>query len=245
MAWAEALLARGEQAQAMALSDATIEQLTAANIGGLTLAMAYEQRAHVADASGDRVAFRKYTKMGAALRGEHRRSRPLEVYSSAPPPSEMLHEASGYDAAMRLRSTMDESAPVSERLRRALTLFGQQVQARGGALWTRTGTGLVRAAQFGEAHAEAVLDAWAHDFFHREVVDYITQAEAICEPSGSTDLSQTKEPPYVPILLGHDEASGYVFTGLIALLGGNSADTGLVTGMATELSRILAQLEEW
>jgi hypothetical protein len=239
MAWADALLARGEHADATALAEATIERLSAAKIGGLTLSVAYELRARVAAASGEDTTFQKYMALRAANRRARQRSLAAGLYGSLPAflADELQSE---HEVLEHFRTTLDEFDSLWGRLNAGLEVIGLHMQARSGALLIRTAGGLVRAGAYGSQHDEPQLDAWATHFFKQEIAEYVTDAADASESASGTTGTVL---PYTPVLLGHDAAEGYVLTGLAVFVDSHAGQTSLVAKLALELSRNVAQLD--
>jgi hypothetical protein len=137
---------------------------------------------------------------------------------------------------------MESCQTFFERARTGLEFIGRRAGALGGVLFTRTQQGLVRTAAFGESAKDQALDVWATEFFKREVTEHMTEE---LEPRAIPEVAlaaPASVPPCTPILLAHDDAKGYAFTGVALFIGQEGRLKRQSARLVAELSRSVGQM---
>jgi hypothetical protein len=234
----------GEQAEAVSQCEQAIEQLTSQGIGGVHLALAYEARAQLATQAGDELGFRRFAALYSELWPQG--SRNLSGARAEGQSDDGLEgEQEELDALSQFRSSMESCQTFFERARTGLEFLGRRAGALGGVLFTRTEQGLVRTAAFGEAAKDQALDTWATEFFKREVTEHVTEeAEARVIPIVRSSTPPASTPPCTPVLLAHDDAHGYAFTGVALFIGQEGRLKRQSPRLIAELSRSVGQMGE-
>ncbi|MET0339459.1 MAG: protein kinase [Polyangiales bacterium] len=243
MPLALALSSRGEHEEAVALAQTVVDDFLALESTGINLAVAYETRARVDLARGDRVGFERHTRLCAeqAHGGERRliaaRHQRLVRHGSAPGP--LVEEA---PVMPGLRTTLARYDDASGRAEAGLVHLARHAGARAGVLYAHRAGSLVRAATFGDVALDPSLDIWAQSFFAQE----LTHEEATEGFSQAPDATPTESPGAggrrnVPVLLTHQSERGFAITGVALLIVERGAGFVYPSRMAAELSEALAR----
>lgn len=238
------LAKRGERDAAVQLAEQAIAGLRKREISGLILGAAYEARMQIAALAGDQPAFRTYAALHAAVSGGARpvRSSMREVASLS---LVAARERQDMEALSQLQLRRESCQTFSEYATAALEMLAARSGAVAGFLFTRGDKGLVRAASFGSAGNDAEVAGWATDYFKHET-EHISEIAAPAATGTTTGAVQSESrPPFTPVLLGHEDAHGYAFTGIALLLIGAGTEPKLHSPrLLTELSRTLGELQE-
>jgi hypothetical protein len=236
-----ALLRAGDQERAAQLADSAIDELRAADVSGLHLAQMCAARAQIAAAVGDSACYERCAALYSAQWGSAGRRLP-----DAAPQSHADVPRSDEDALEELQSSWETSHSVVERAHYGLEVLVRHMRASGGALYTHTSAGLVRAASFGDRAKDAFVDACATDCFRREVTHYET--EDLTQDIGSSErvppsASASQLAECGTVVLGHSDARGYAVTGVVVLIEPRSTRLQPPSAVTSELSRLVSRLD--
>jgi hypothetical protein len=223
---------------AVVLADRVVESFRALGSTGLNLVFALENRAHIALEVEGPEAFEHYAALSSRendvlskrLRRTQQRGRMERTGDSAQGAASAL--------ASELSSLLKSSTELSESLPRVISMLTRRTEARGGILYTRKGSTLQRAASAGEVPHPDQVDAWARVYF---------EGQLFAQDASTSVLDQVEEPVasvygipegmYLPTMLGHQNADGFDYTGMLVLVMPMTADLSWLTVIVDQLSK--------
>lgn len=236
---------RGQHEEAVCIGEEAINGLGNHGVSGLILGAAYEARAQVASLLRDDKGLRTYAALYAAT-CPGRRSLDATLHEEVEAAHGVANELEEADALSQLQSSLETCQTFYEHASTALEFLVRRNGASAGVLFTRGKDGLVRAAAFGNPGEDTSLDYWATEYFKREVTEHVTEMTEGLPLAVHSDqpAEMLSPPPFSPVLLGHEDARGYAFTGVALLVGEQSTQRPQSPQLVAELSRSLGLLLE-
>ncbi|HVW30857.1 MAG TPA: protein kinase [Polyangiaceae bacterium] len=256
MPLAVALARLGRTDEAKAQADTAIERLAELGTTGLNLGLAYETRARVAMALGDKADFERYLKLCAAhyrvnaggplatryerlVREERAQHAPNERLQTKPSEHTTLAMST-----TRMRARLDTTDP-ERRARAALELLLEESGADEGVLFRLEDGRLELRARVGAGEVSAGLLLLAEQYMaEQQRADEVTLV-TVGDSETRSEWAVDGDHVYRPVVLCHESDDSIVMTGLALLRSSAGARFRHPASTASHLSRIVWQTEQF
>jgi hypothetical protein len=233
-------------------AEQVIAGLRAQGVSGLPIGYAYELRARVALAQGDREMFDRCVEecstvylqfKNPALRAKLQRLRDVAAakHGAAAAPRAGTPESISAAGRSRVAAMLGACRDAATRATLALTLILRESGAQAGFLFSLTPLGIECAASIGAQDPPAWLAERVREYLEAERGDGETvSTDSETDPSRSVWAEQSGK-QYRPVLLNHHSEEGVVVTGLAAVAMPKTGEFIYPADVASAISRHLAQ----